>query len=207
MSSAGLLFVAIVGIWIAIYFRDKSRRLRRAAFIRGYEWPSGLLDKLNEMHPALTSTDVAQVADGLRQFFIVHLMCGRKFVAMPSQSVDDLWHEFILNTREYAEFCKQAFGRFMHHTPAIVMESAGMRDGDGLRRVWWYACRDENIDPKKPARLPLLFALDGALQVPNGFRYALHCEALRRDGVTGIHCTSHLSGWYDAGTTSVPCGG
>ena len=29
--------------------------------------------------------------------------------------VDDMWHAHILCTREYAEFCRQEFGRFVHH--------------------------------------------------------------------------------------------
>lgn len=29
--------------------------------------------------------------------------------------IDDMWHEFILMTRDYAEFCQIYFGKFMHH--------------------------------------------------------------------------------------------
>jgi hypothetical protein len=31
---------------------------------------------------------------------------------------DEMWHAFVLFTREYAEFCEQYVGRFCHHTPA-----------------------------------------------------------------------------------------
>ena len=37
---------------------------------------------------------------------------------------------------------------------------------DGLRRTWYWACKEESIDPRKPSRLPLLFALD----VIHGYR-------------------------------------
>ncbi len=40
---------------------------------------------------------------------------------MPSQVVDDAWHEFILSTRIYGDFCRRAFGYFLHHTPAEAM--------------------------------------------------------------------------------------
>jgi hypothetical protein len=203
MTSSLLLIVAIAGIWIAVYSWDKSIRRKRREFIDTYRWPPGLLRKLRARHPGLTPADVDAVARALRQFFGAHLLSGRKFVAMPSQVVDDLWHEFILYTRDYEQFCKRAFGRFMHHTPAVVIESASLGDSYGLWRVWWYACQEEKINPKKPTRLPLLFALDGALQIPNGFRYALNCEALRRDGITEIHCTSNLTTWGGG----VSCGG
>ncbi|HVF17642.1 MAG TPA: hypothetical protein VNA21_12045, partial [Steroidobacteraceae bacterium] len=81
-----------------------------------------------------------------------------------SQVADDLWHEFILYTRGYEMFCKRAFGRFMHHTPAIAM-GASEQNNDGLRRTWRHACWEENINPRSPTRLPLLFALDAKLGV------------------------------------------
>jgi hypothetical protein len=48
---------------------------------------------------------LAFFSQGLKQFFLAHLMSDRKLVSMPSQIVDHLWHEFILYTREYQHFC------------------------------------------------------------------------------------------------------
>jgi|SRR5688572_15260138 len=193
MTELGFLIIAIACVWIVVHVRSKSHRLKRVEFILAYQWPSGLLDKLEQRNPALTREDMALVSRGLKQFFIAHLMSGRMFVAMPSQIVDDLWHEFILYTRDYKEFCAEAFGRFMHHAPAVAMDSAtARRIADGLRRAWWFACKDEGIDPNRATRLPLLFALDRELQIPNGFRYDLDCDALRKNGITGVHCATDL---------------
>lgn len=35
----------------------------------------------------------------------------------PGWHVDVGWHAFLLHTREYAEFCHQIAGRFIHHVP------------------------------------------------------------------------------------------
>ena len=35
----------------------------------------------------------------------------------PSVVVDLAWHEFILCTRAYAQFCSSQFGEFIHHAP------------------------------------------------------------------------------------------
>ena len=35
----------------------------------------------------------------------------------PSETVDRGWHEFILCTRTYSEFCQRHFGRIIHHEP------------------------------------------------------------------------------------------
>ncbi|PCJ59714.1 MAG: hypothetical protein COA79_09930 [Planctomycetota bacterium] len=35
----------------------------------------------------------------------------------PSNPVDLVWHEFLLFTKYYADFCMENFGRFLHHLP------------------------------------------------------------------------------------------
>ncbi len=64
---------------------------------------------------------------------------------------------------------------------------------------------EENINPRRPTRLPLLFALDKKLGIANGFVYALDCNVLRRqspagDGAT-VHCGSDFGSTSFDGTT------
>lgn len=35
----------------------------------------------------------------------------------PTQVIDAGWHEFLMFTRDYADFCQKYFGRFIHHNP------------------------------------------------------------------------------------------
>jgi hypothetical protein len=196
MADVGFLFliIALACVWVVFLSQEKSLRRKRTEFIRAYQRPPGLLDKLEQRHPALMGEDTALISRGLKQFFLAYLLGGKKFVAMPSRIVDDLWHEFILYTREYEQFCAKAFGRFMHHSPAAAKgPAAALKITNGLRRAWWFACKDENINPKRANRLPLLFALDGQLQIPNGFRYDLDCDALQKNGVTGVYCVADLT--------------
>lgn len=95
---------------------------------------------------------------------------------MLSQAVDTAWHEFILFTRHYEDFCRHAVGRFIHHTPAEAMKTPTDAQ-DGIRLAWRLACRQEGIDPRSPSRLPTLFAIDTLLSIPDGFRYVLNCAA------------------------------
>jgi len=188
------LMVGIFATFVMVVMYKSWRQLRRAEFIRTYRWPRGLLKRLEQHHPGLTRKESALISRRLRQFFIAYLESGRSYVSMPSQIVDDLWHEFILYTREYDRFCRRAFGGFLHHTPAVVLDAQHTHGNAGLRRVWWYTCRYENIDPAKPSRLPLLFALDAKLNVENGFVYHADCEFLRDAGVTGVvHCGADFS--------------
>lgn len=44
--------------------------------------------------------------------------CAVSDVALsPSAVVDVGWHAFVLHTHEYAAFCQQVAGRFIHHVP------------------------------------------------------------------------------------------
>ncbi len=49
--------------------------------------------------------------------YLVLLMLGHKNIPMTSRSVDIIWHQFILFTKEYHEFCNRFFGRYLHHIP------------------------------------------------------------------------------------------
>jgi hypothetical protein len=196
------LFIVLAVVLLALWQRQV--KLKRDVYIRHFELPRGLFDKLRKRHPTLTQKDCQLVAQALRQFFLAHLHSGRRHVAMPSQVVDDLWHEYILYTRHYQDFCRKAFGRFLHHTPAVVL--GAQRDANaGLRRCFWWACREDNINPRQPTRLPLLFAIDAKLNVPGGFRYVADCSAVRRqnDGGGGgaVYCGGDFaSDGYDGGT-------
>jgi hypothetical protein len=64
----------------------------------------------------------------------------------PSKKVDRAWHEFVLHTRDYAAFCEERYGRFLHHDPyerpdkgAYERTWVALRQrGDGRpdRRIW-----------------------------------------------------------------------
>lgn len=177
------ILVLLVLAFVALVFFQMWKRVvaaRREAYIRSFEFPRGLFERLRKQRPELQLRDCQLVAHALRQFFLSHLKSGRRFVAMPSQVADDLWHEFILFTRNYQVFCEKAFGQFMHHTPAVALGSQKAANV-GLRRCFFYTCKDENINPRSPTRLPLLFAIDGKLNIADGFRYVPDCESIRRD--------------------------
>jgi hypothetical protein len=192
----GLVFVVLILAVVLLFVWLKLVSARRAEFIRAFSLPPGIYDKLREKHPDLSLKDCQLVGHALRQFFLAYLKSGLQYISMPSQVVDDLWHEFILYTRHYEQFCKRAFGGFLHHTPAAALGIV-VHSNDGLRRCWWQACREENIHPQRPTRLPLLFALDRKLQIKNGFVYLIDCRspveaAKLADTGLPIHCAGDL---------------
>lgn len=39
-------------------------------------------------------------------------------LAMASTHIDNIWHQFILFTKEYHAFCELFLGKYLHHSPA-----------------------------------------------------------------------------------------
>jgi hypothetical protein len=37
----------------------------------------------------------------------------------PSAAIDDGWHEFLMFTEDYQNFCSEHFGEFLHHRPFV----------------------------------------------------------------------------------------
>lgn len=205
-------FFAVVAIALVVlaYQQSKVRRAAREAHIRSFVLPQGLFAELKKKRPELTQKDCELVAHALRQFFLAYLLGGRQYVSMPSQVVDDLWHAFILHTRAYEQFCAQAFGSLLHHSPATTLKDTQKSDA-GLWRCWFQVCKEENISPYNPTRLPLLFALDAKLKLPDGFVYALDCRApgshalgAAAAGAVVVHCAADLKAARD---NSGGCGG
>ena len=175
----------------------------RERLIRETPLPQFLKRKLRETYPQLSQKDAELAERGLRQFFMACNRSQGQFVAMPSRVVDALWHEFILHTQAYRDWCALALGRFLHHTPAEAL-GAKAKHNDGLRRAWFWSCKDEAINPRAPTRLPLLFALDAKLQIANGFHYQPNCHDIARKGAaggdgSGSYCGTDFS---DAGSAS-----
>jgi hypothetical protein len=196
LRNGQLVVFALVCAVLFVALTSWQSSLRRQ-FVREARFPSFLGAKLRAKYPRLSVSDTDLVLRGLRQFFMAHLRSKRAFVAMPSQVVDAVWHEFILHTRGYESWCNAAFGRLLHHTPAEVLGRDARRN-DGLRRAWFWSCKEESINPRQPTRLPLLFALDKKFDIPGGFSYVPDCRDIDRQSGSDAYCgTSFGEGGCD----------
>jgi hypothetical protein len=90
-----------------------------------------LLDALDYEVPQLVDTLVAErIADDEADARLLFREVKRYLVlvrasddtpwAMCSRRIDAAWHQFMLFTREYIEFCTRFFGRYVQHGPAGV---------------------------------------------------------------------------------------
>ena len=54
--------------------------------------------------------------------FIYLAKFGDVFIPEDLTMIDEMWHNFILFTKDYDFFCKKFLGKFLHHVPTSMQE-------------------------------------------------------------------------------------
>ncbi|MEQ1830704.1 MAG: hypothetical protein ABL921_32435, partial [Pirellula sp.] len=185
LGLAFFLVTVVVVVMVVSLQKEKGTALlnERLRFIEKYRFPTGLPQKIAKRRLELTSVQIDQVLEALREYFRVCLLArapGGTPVGMPSRVVDDAWHEFILFTREYHHFCESAFGRFLHHTPHDKGTSKNEANHQ-LARTWGFTNRTSASNDRlaqlgatgvaAASSVPLLFAIDEMLGISDGQFY------------------------------------
>jgi hypothetical protein len=170
------------------------RRPDRVAIVDAYRFPSSIRQRFSLEHRDLGSAEIEAVEAATRQWFRLAARHPRAKLSMPSVIVDDYWHEFVLHTRDYSEFCDTGLGRFMHHVPESAMSTAeaAANHGSTLRSTLKLAQEDEGVEA---TRLPRLFRVDRDLAIAGGRRYLADCGG--RGVCYGLKdsvCLQHVDG-------------
>lgn len=180
----GLAIVAgaiILSISIATMFH--LFRKARLEYINSYIFPSGVIKKFMVEHSELNLESVNKVELALKQFFMIFALSkdgGQKprgGFLMPSRLADDLWHHFMLESKEYEKFCKMAFGGMFHHKPGN--ESDGNKNlyymksfPKELTNTYEYANKLKDYGMYVSlSSIPVLFAVDSYFKVDKGYYY------------------------------------
>lgn len=87
-----------------------------------------------------------------------------QFYDFPSKEVDELWHLFIIFTKDYREFCQKYLGQFLDHVPLEQNNSNSRNDLRNLMETF------EKVRDKNDA---LLFRIDEKFGINNKFNYSL----------------------------------
>lgn len=184
MSPQATLLILLAAVLLSLLsvagWRSSRRQVHEARrrFILGFAFPAELRRRIGAQHPEWTFAQIDLVLDALRQYFLACLSAQRggrlaKTLGVPSKAMDDAWHEFIVMTREYADFCQRAFGRYLHHTPHALMAD---RMDDALANTLHHV-KTSGAMPAMAlgagaaaaTAVPLVFALDRELGLTSGF--------------------------------------
>jgi hypothetical protein len=97
-------------------FCSKTLEQKQVEYVAGYQFPDKIISRLKSRYD-FTDEDIDRIVKCMKVYFLTFTYHKTYKNAMPSVIVDELWHLFILYTREYDEFCKKAFGFKLHHVP------------------------------------------------------------------------------------------
>jgi hypothetical protein len=111
----------------------------------GYENKEITARYMNKL--ALNSEEAEQLFSDVKLFLYASSVSHERMV--PTVAIDKGWHEFLMYTREYAEYCRSRLGKFVHHVPKsylskttaipstfATIEFVGMLSGQHLSANW-----------------------------------------------------------------------
>ena len=121
--------------------------------LRDFEAPEALCQRTIKLGIVRSSDEFGVYFEELKKY----LWMGRfgnldESVPMFSKTIDAIWHEWILFTREYTDFCQNYFGQYMHHTPNIAAPAVTREEADDKRRLRFFVAAYAAIfGPLSPA--------------------------------------------------------
>ena len=128
-----------------------------------YNVPEEIIKRLKKNFPfnSMTSKDVGICVDEFKKFIAI-MVIGKKEkkgVAMTSNVIDEIWHEFVLFTLDYHAFSEMLDLQYIHHTPNTKSFSFGPSAAQfffdtyrkyfgELHPIWYYTIVEEEIAEK-----------------------------------------------------------
>jgi len=88
-----------------------------------YEAPY-LIEKLVKERIVETADEAEALFAEAKKYIVLVRCDGTHIWEMHSLRVDEAWHQFVLFTKQYTEFCERFFGRYVHHSPSNAPEVA-----------------------------------------------------------------------------------
>jgi hypothetical protein len=242
LALIAILLVLVVAS--ALMNRQHQKRLRA---LESQVFPDRYYQEVLRLYPQLSIDNVQMAFEQLRLYFRVCLNNQPKRVAMPSRLVDVCWHSFICDTRQYKRFCDDVFGDFLHHEATVDTsfsipsasselskpgeetepseEAKAQRDLEfqnqlvAARIYQWSAELEFKGKGQNPIAtdVPLLFKIDEALGIGDGFHYPLDItqflESLALKAAEGAEDMRNVEGTSGTGAacgdggSAAACGG
>lgn len=73
--------------------------------------------RLRQSYSGLDERLLARIETAYRHFLYLRLKYPQARL-VPHRAVDEMWHQHILHTRDYAAMCLNVLGGFFHHEPS-----------------------------------------------------------------------------------------
>ncbi len=96
--------------------------------VLNYPVPSDVIDKYMDKY-GVTENVAKEHERELKRYFAMSLANPEAAYGMFGP-IDELWHTWILFTREYFQFSEAVVGHYLHHQPTTRAEKQAIRSGD-----------------------------------------------------------------------------
>jgi hypothetical protein len=77
-----------------------------------------LIEKLIKEGILESRTEAEELFLEVKRYLVLNRLYPEAKWQMYSRRIDEVWHQFVLFTREYALFCDKYFGMMLHHSPS-----------------------------------------------------------------------------------------
>ena len=76
-----------------------------------------LIEKLVKQQIADSPDEARRLYMEVKRYIVLVMLDTSEHFTMHSLRVDEAWHQFVLYTREYSDFCQRYFNKYIHHAP------------------------------------------------------------------------------------------
>jgi hypothetical protein len=90
-----------------------------------------LIDKLLKEQIVENPEEAQTLFTEVKRYIVLTFLDETIHWEMYSRPIDEVWHQFVLFTREYINFSTRFFGRYIHHAPGNAPESAPISETKG----------------------------------------------------------------------------
>ncbi len=145
------------------YMQLPGSTIRTLERLWKYNFPEEVIKRLKKNFPfnSMTYKDVGICVDEFKKFIAI-MVIGKKEkkgVAMTSNVIDEIWHEFVLFTLDYHAFSEMLDLQYIHHTPNTKSFSFGPSAAQfffdtyrkyfgELHPIWYYTMEEEGLKNK-----------------------------------------------------------
>lgn len=103
--------MTVTAMEMAVVAETERVGLLQAWDLRGPQY------RVIKSYPSWSEGRLNRAMTGYRQFLYLEMIYPEVRL-VPHIDMDEVWHEHILHTRDYAAMCEAVLGRFLHHEPS-----------------------------------------------------------------------------------------
>ena len=85
-----------------------------------------LVEKLLKDHVVTSADEAEQLFREVKRYLVLTASDPTVAWGMYSLRIDQVWHQFILFTRQYIEYCRANFGKYIQHAPSTAPPVEGL---------------------------------------------------------------------------------